>query len=46
MVFSAGSRGHMFLSIIKLVVAGLAACDELSKWVVLCDEKTSKFKLY
>lgn len=45
-VFSAGSRGHMFLCIIKLVVAGLAACDELSKWVVLCDEKPSKFKHY
>lgn len=40
-VFSAGSRGHMFLCIIKLVVAGLTAPDELSKWVVLCDQKDS-----
>lgn len=37
--FRAGSRGHMLLIIVKLVVAGLAASDELSKWVLLCDEK-------
>lgn len=29
----------MLLCIIKLVVAGLATPDELSKWVVLCDKK-------
>lgn len=45
-VFSAGSRCHMLLCIIKLVVAGLATPDELSKWVVLCDEKESKLAHY
>ena len=35
MVFSAGPRGHVFLLIVELVVAGLGASDQLSERVVL-----------
>ena len=35
MVFSAGTRGHVPVLIIKLVVAGLRAPDQLGKRVVL-----------
>ncbi len=35
MFFSATSRGHMVLLIVKLVVAGLVAPDQLSKRMVL-----------
>lgn len=38
-VFSADARGHVLLCIIKLIVARLAAPHQLSKWVVLSDEK-------
>lgn len=37
--FSANTRGHVLLCIIKLVVASLAAPDQLSKGVVLSNEK-------
>ena len=39
MVLSAGSRGHVFVLIVELVVAGLGASDELRKRVVLEDRK-------
>lgn len=35
MVFSANTRGHVFLHIVKFVATSLFASDELSKWVVL-----------
>lgn len=38
MVLSAGPRGHVFLLIVELVVAGLGASDQLSKRIVLKDK--------
>lgn len=35
MVLSAGPKGHVFFLIVKPVIAGLGASDQLSKRVVL-----------
>lgn len=38
-VFSAGSSGHVFSFIVKFVVAGLGASDQLGQRVVLWEDR-------
>lgn len=44
MVLSANTRGHVFLLIVKFIVASLLASNKLSKWVVLKETKKKVFK--